>query len=490
MDFPGKYEPIREIGRGRSGRVFLARHKTLGELRAVKRVPHLPGGFPEAAILSRLSHEGIPRVYDTEEDSSYMYLIEEYLEGRTLRDFVEERGIPDGETLLDLGIALCDIFIYLHSLKPDPVLYLDLRPDNLMVAADGRLKLVDFDCAVEKSRAGKLRRFYGTPFFSAPELFSGEIPDERADIYSVGAVLWFMASGGETKPPGEDGWSGLLGGVWEEGCRRELRRIIGGCLSEDRRLRPGSAEEIGRMLRDIRLAESGGDTVRVAVCADRPGRGATFLAFLVADYLARRGVETLYREENDSGDIRRMANARGLAPDRSGTYAFRDFRARPFYGPGVSLERYPAGAEVLDLGADYTGAARGGCDLILLILGKAEWEREDIVRALECLSGETEVKLLIRDLLRGEQVVLPDREKLPPVYRLPLFPGGPDAAGAFLSGEERARADRFFAELLSGTRAERKLAERSREDPPEKKKRGWEFFHGFRRGGRKRGKTR
>ena len=459
--FPDKYFCIREIGRGRSGRVFLARHKTLGELRAVKQVPLSGNGLREAEILGGLSYPGIPRVYDVEQDSSYVYVIEEYLEGCTLSRLVAERGAPDRGTFFRFGLELCGILSYLHSLKPDPILFLDLRPDNLMTAGDGSLKLIDFDRAEAKSRAAEERKFYGTRFFAAPELFAGEIPDERADIYSFGAILYYMASGGRnggTFPAGE--FSGFPG--------RELEQLIAACLSPDRACRPGSMEEVKKKLEKLYLPEEDGRTVRAAVCSDRSGRGATRLALMLAEYYSGQGLAVLYREENDSGDLGRMAARRGLAPDRSGAYHFPGFRVRPYYGPGVSLENQAAEMEIYDLGTGARKAAEGNFDLVLLICGSCEWEREDIGRALEILSGEKNVRVVFNDLPEKHRPVLPDGGRLPPVFRL--------SRGA---GSGNLPPDGFFRELFSGTAAEKKLKERRRGKTPGKKKKRWDFLRYF-----------
>ncbi|RHV72550.1 hypothetical protein DXB05_10785 [Clostridium sp. OF13-4] len=137
----------RVIGRGRSGTVFLARHLGLDEERAIKRVRRTESGFiQEAALLKRLRHPGIPIIYDLEIDENYYYLIEEYLCGESLYARIERTGSLQTGELIRLGIELCRIMNYLHSFKPNPILYLDLHPGNLLICRE-QLKLIDFDQA-------------------------------------------------------------------------------------------------------------------------------------------------------------------------------------------------------------------------------------------------------------------------------------------------------------------------------------------------------
>ena len=146
----GKYQLIRTLGQGQRGTVYLAYHQELKEYRAIKQVPKSSAGYEqfkrEALLLTSLSHPGIPLVYDLEEDCSSSYLIEEYLEGDTLFDLVKSQGYLNQETVLAIGIQVCDLVHYLHSAGETPILYLDLQPKNLLYC-HGYVKLLDFDHA-------------------------------------------------------------------------------------------------------------------------------------------------------------------------------------------------------------------------------------------------------------------------------------------------------------------------------------------------------
>ena len=157
----GKYQLVRLLGKGRSGTVYLALHLELKEYRAVKRVPKVSVGYEEfkkeALLLSSLDHAGIPKVYDLEEDESYSYLIEEYLEGESLYALVKSQGYLNQEAVLRIGVQVCDLVHYLHSAGETPVLYLDLQPGNLLFC-HGCVKLLDFDHADRLDEANRSRR--------------------------------------------------------------------------------------------------------------------------------------------------------------------------------------------------------------------------------------------------------------------------------------------------------------------------------------------
>ena len=230
----GKYQLERVIGRGRSGTVFLARHLGLDEERAIKRVRRTESGFiQEAALLKRLRHPGIPIIYDLEIDENYYYLIEEYLCGESLYARIERTGSLQTGELIRLGIELCRIMNYLHSFKPNPILYLDLHPGNLLICRE-QLKLIDFDQAALASLSQERSVCYGTKGFAAPEQYEGGTLDERTDIYAIGALLYYMGTG--HAPEGE-----IKAG--QGSCRGDLYILMGRCLRTEKKER---CQSVGR----------------------------------------------------------------------------------------------------------------------------------------------------------------------------------------------------------------------------------------------------
>ena len=167
--------------------------------------------------MKRLRHPGIPIIYDLEIDENYYYLIEEYLYGESLYARIERTGSLQTGELIRLGIELCRIMNYLHSFKPNPILYLDLHPGNLLICRE-QLKLIDFDQAALASLSQERSVCYGTKGFAAPEQYEGGTLDERTDIYAIGALLYYMGTG--HAPEGE-----IKAG--QGSCRGDLYILMG-----------------------------------------------------------------------------------------------------------------------------------------------------------------------------------------------------------------------------------------------------------------------
>ena len=203
----GKYRIIRQLGRGGEGAVYLAADEDLGRQVAVKRAAS--GLKQEAEFLQRLSHPMLPVVYELTWDGAW-YLVMEYIRGDTLRGYIERNGYAGPRQALDWAAQLADVLCYLHERKT-PVIYRDLKPDNLIVCPDGRLRLVDFGGAAQHSFDGHgAHRMAATPGYAAPEQ-TGEggadggcsiYADERSDIYALGRVLYYIVTASDpAKPP-------------------------------------------------------------------------------------------------------------------------------------------------------------------------------------------------------------------------------------------------------------------------------------------------
>lgn len=183
--------------------MYLAEHLKLNQYRAIKCIPKTlsRSASPdmEAGLLKNLRHPGIPMIYDTEEDESYYYVVEEYIQGESLFAFVQNQDNISQETVISFGIQLCEIIEYLHNQKPKPILYLDLKPEHIILCGK-QLKLIDFSIATELNDSGNLFRSCGTRGFAAPEQYTGCGIKQQTDIFGIGAVLYYMLTK-EILPP-------------------------------------------------------------------------------------------------------------------------------------------------------------------------------------------------------------------------------------------------------------------------------------------------
>lgn len=147
----------------------------------------------EYDVLKNLSHSGLPHVIDCFEDNGRQYLIEEFVSGESLETVLEREGRLPWQKVVTIGVELLDVLKYLHRQN---IIYRDLKPANILLMPNGRVRLVDFG-AVRRwkltSRADTVP--LGTPGYAAPEQYGGAQTDARTDIYSLGVVLHHMLTG-------------------------------------------------------------------------------------------------------------------------------------------------------------------------------------------------------------------------------------------------------------------------------------------------------
>lgn len=205
-----RYEMIAEIGRGGMSVVYLAKDKMLGSYWAVKKVINDGGkdiqAFKkEVELLSGLNHADIPRIVDKVEYDGCFYVVMDFVDGASLGKKVLAEGPQPESTVVEWAKMLCDVLEYLHTVRSNPIVYSDLKPDNIMLTKAGRVKLIDFGIAKECVRGSVFTgEAVGTKGYAAPEQYrdASNILDERTDIYSFGASLAYILTGiVPTKPP-------------------------------------------------------------------------------------------------------------------------------------------------------------------------------------------------------------------------------------------------------------------------------------------------
>ena len=268
----GHYRIVEKIGAGGMGEVYRARDEHLARDVAIKVLP--PGTLTdesarkhfhkEALILSQLNHPNIATIHDFDTQQGVDFLVMEYIPGITLSEKVAAGPLPEKE-VLRLGVQLAEGLAAAHD---HGVVHRDLKPGNLRVTSDGRLKILDFGLAklrlpVTDSAAteslSETQAMAGTLPYMAPEqLLGGEI-DARTDIHAAGSVLYEMATG--QRPFAEVERSQLIGAILRRPPRPptalnprlspELERIIGKCLEKEPENRYQSAKELAVDLRRL-----------------------------------------------------------------------------------------------------------------------------------------------------------------------------------------------------------------------------------------------
>ena len=142
----------------------------------------------ESDMLASLNHPAVPEIYDYFSSKDRAYLVMEYINGRDLEAIVNSMGdfLPV-ETVLQWALELCDVLGYLHLHEPEPIIFRDVKPSNIMIDQHGRLRLVDFGIA-KTFQMGEKGTTIGTEGYSAPEQYRGEA-SPSSDVYGIGATL-------------------------------------------------------------------------------------------------------------------------------------------------------------------------------------------------------------------------------------------------------------------------------------------------------------
>jgi serine/threonine protein kinase len=211
-EFIAGYRIEGRLGEGGMGVVYRARDATLNRLVALKVIrPSLSDAgkerfLREARACSAINHPNIVTVYAAGEDQGRPFLAMEFLEGRTLRDVIDEGPIP-WEKALPWAIDLLDALGRLHG---EGIVHRDLKPENIFVTSEGRVKLMDFGIAhVESARTlTQEGTSLGTAHYMSPEQAAGKKVDQRSDLFSIATVIYEMLSG--ARPFEGEHWMAVL----------------------------------------------------------------------------------------------------------------------------------------------------------------------------------------------------------------------------------------------------------------------------------------
>jgi serine/threonine-protein kinase len=212
----GRYEIVEELGRGAMGSVFKAKDPAVGRIVALKTIhtTALEGAqseeyrtrfYREARASGVLAHPGIVPVFDVGEDQGAPFLVMEFVEGRTLAEAIKKGERFTLDRVCEIGQQIAEALGYAHR---QGVIHRDIKPANILMTSkevygSERPRITDFGIAkLASSDITTTGQLLGTPSFMPPEQFTGSPIDGRADLFSVGVILYSLATG-EQPFPGE-----------------------------------------------------------------------------------------------------------------------------------------------------------------------------------------------------------------------------------------------------------------------------------------------
>ena len=394
QNFYDRYEVIKELASSRHSKVYLVRHRILDVNRVAKIFNGACEGaerlIQEAHLIKNLRHPHIPVIYDIEqnigEDNVSVCIIEEYIDGKSLREYIQECILKNDylnvNEICRISIELCNILEYLHN-AGQGILHMDIKPDNIMIDREGKVKLIDFDNAVMQESDNSVD--HGSVFFAAPEQYSGDRARRQSDIYSLGMIILFMASRGQISVSDCHDLSGI--------SKRysQLYHVIKKSIHHEWKLRYDRIEDLRKELQII--INSGGTDKKVSyiiqVAGIRPGVGTTNSIISMAYFFRKNGYSCLIMDE--AGNDRLLDEALKGECQSDGTYVHNGISFLPDYHGTIEVKPYKPDIILVDNGCCYKNISQ-------IITDNPDWELNDnsVIRVLvtEKYISKEERKLL------------------------------------------------------------------------------------------------
>lgn len=363
-----KYDVISPLGCGQNSTVYLIRHKSLDRVLAVKVIPKNLASYQsvlsEARLLRSIDHPGIPMIYDIEEDNQFYFLMEEFVEGESLDQYLLHHSFISKSFYLKSIRELCQIYQYLHSL-PQPLLYQDLKPEHIIVGKD-QIKLIDFGGLYPLTAAEVEYPIFGNADFSAPEVLNSSAISTQSDVYCIGKMMEYLASYLPTKS-------------------EEIQHIFHKATNPSMKDR---YETVADLLDALEQEQTCGTHLAksIAVIGAYAGSGTTHQAIALTSALNKMGVSSYYKEENDSGDLMKLKRYAANLKEQDGYFQYRWFLGYPKYGPGITLSAPPEELAIVDCGTAISIDVLSAAERIILVCGTSPWHIEDILKKAKDLS--------------------------------------------------------------------------------------------------------
>lgn len=204
MNKIGKYEIVRELGKGATSAVYLARDPFVGREVAIKLVrPEILQDkehgrrffklfLTEASLAGKLSHPHIAAIYDAVANEEGTYLVMEYVPGTTLEPYTKPEALLDIKRIIEIGFKCCKALEYAHQ---HGIIHRDIKPANLLLVGDSDIKITDFGAALTLSAETTQISGIGSPAYMSPEQLKEEPLGHQSDMFSLGVVLYQLLTG-------------------------------------------------------------------------------------------------------------------------------------------------------------------------------------------------------------------------------------------------------------------------------------------------------
>ncbi len=355
-----------------------------------KTEDYIESFYNELEALSRFEHESIPIIYDALKYEEYYFIIEEYIKGDTLKEYIDSIKLKDlhnkKHEFIRIAISVCEVILFMHTNKESEYLYLDIQPNNIIIK-DQKPYLIDFGCSGRLDNVSKRDKSYGTIGFAAPEQYSGFELKKETDIYAIGALLYYMFTKriyNKDKDSKET----------VELLDLDIRTIIKKCLNDDYKERYSSANVLLKQLENILFQKTKEikSSLNINLFSLKPKSGVTNFAIAMGTYLKRQSYKAAYWDMQDKKVVESIKNFYNLEYSKGIINNWLCCMI-PYYDDVIILEdEYDI---LLKDYGDYRNVLSKNIvtnkeDINIFILGSKEWEVEESLSFIEELKTQNE----------------------------------------------------------------------------------------------------
>ncbi len=384
--FLGKYKLLGHIGTGGMSSVFLAEHVRMAHKRAIKVLPkkrvadasYLARFQLEAKAIASLNHPNIVGAYDIDNEGDVHYIVMEYVDGLDMQALVKRDGPLDFGVAADLLSQAAD---GLHHAHGKGVVHRDVKPANLLIDQEGRVRLLDMGLALvaaqddESLTVANNENVLGTADYLAPEqALNSHTVDHRADIYGLGCTMYFLLTG---RPPFSDGTLAQRIAKHQNempdsikkhrpDCPGELEGIVWKMIQKDAKYRYQSAADVSEALKKFAVSIPKGEPIRAGVGpTNRGGQGSSSISFGSGKTSGSGSGDTVTNKNDETlaSSRSRLVSEQGLSSGDSGRLVDIKQKVTPsdmMDGSFLDLEiesGYRGGSKILEQMGDARGSS-------------------------------------------------------------------------------------------------------------------------------------
>lgn len=382
-----KYQVTDKLGAGGSGEVYKAIHTQLKTFWALKIISSSEQSTAkELEILKNLSHPAFPRLVDVIHEEDKIILVFDYYEGPTLQKWLDEYGKIEESRVSGWAAQILDALYYLHENAPEPIIYRDLKPSNLIVLPDNSIKLIDFGTArLFKQNNTDDTVYLGTPGYAAPEQYGFGQTDVRTDIYNFGMTMFHLLTGKHPLHCNDTQFEAFLA---DTGASELFKAIVMKCIAKNPEERFFSIDEIKKAFRQYddppglapRLAAIGKNAVEISVSGIQSGIGTTHSCYLFGMWLQSHGLKTAvleYGENRDDMDLCRLLDKQNQV-QKNGFFKIQGLSIFPSMGREQidAFSRADYDYILIDYGVhdEYISSMMRRSDVRLIMAPGADWK--------------------------------------------------------------------------------------------------------------------